>query len=292
MSLLPSAIISGLGVGLLYGLLGFSVVTLYKASATLSFAQPAIGMFTAFLSYLAYKRLGLSPLLAVGAGLVAAAALGWLLYAVAMRPNDSAGPANRAFRTLAIYSLLLAVADVAFSAGQPFAFPIPIPAGHLSVGSGVIPILSVVTLVVAGLMSGGLLVLFTRTRYGLLFRAVADDREVARLLGIRARRITALAWVMGAVIACVVALLTVPSSFVSTETLANYAVYALAGVFLGGLTSWIGTFLGGIIIGVISNVALVYLNQEAAVGLVFLVLLGVLTVRPRGILGSEAATRV
>jgi branched-chain amino acid transport system permease protein len=292
MSLLAPSVVSGVSVGLLYGLLGFSIVTLYKASATLSFAQPAVGMFTTFIAYFGFSKLGLPPVAAVGAGLGAAAVVGFLLYLVAMRPNDDAGASNRAFRTLAIYLLLLAVASTVFASGQPFEFPIPTPGGSISLGTGAIPLLDFVILGVTAVVCGVLLLFFTRTRYGLLFRAVADNREVARLLGIPARRITALVWAAGAVIACIVGLLTVPTAFVSTDTLSNYAIYALAGVFLGGLTTWTGTFLGGIIVGIISNVALVYSSQEVAVGAVFIVLLIVLTLRPQGILGQRAATRV
>ena len=286
------AIVSGISVGLLYGLLGFSIVTLYKASATLSFAQPAVGMFTTFLAYYCYSKLSLPAVAAAVLGLVVAAALGVVLYLVAMRPNDQAGTANRSFRTLALYSLLLAIATTWFANGQPFQFPIPTPKGSVSVGGSAIPLLSFVTLAVAVVLCSAILAFFRWTRYGLLFRAVADDREVARLLGIRARRITALVWVAGTVIACIVGLLTVPTAFVSTDTLSNYAIYALAGVFLGGLTAWTGAFVGGLIIGVVSNVALVYVSQEAALGIVFVILLAVLTVRPRGILGDEAVTRV
>lgn len=292
MSLLIPALVSGVSVGVLYGLLGFSIVTLYKASATLSFAQPTIGMFTVFIAYFWYARLGLPPLAAVGLGLVSAGVLGVLIYFVAMHHNDNAGPANRAFRTLAIYSLLLALATAEFSSGQPFEFPIPIPTGNVVMAGVSIPVLAFVTLAVAIVLCGLMLLFFTKTRYGLLFRAVADDREVAHLLGIPARRITALVWVAGTVIACIVGLLTVPTAFVSTNTLANYAVYALAGVFLGGLTAWTGTFIGGIILGIVSNVALVYLSNEIAIGVVFLILLAVLAVRPQGLLGTKTATRV
>jgi branched-chain amino acid transport system permease protein len=292
MSLFLPAVVSGISVGLLYGLLGFSIVTLYKASATLSFAQPAIGMFTTFIAYFMYSKWGVPATVAVILGLVAAGVLGAVMYLVAMRPNDTAGAANRSFRTLAMYSLLIAIATTWFASGQPFRFPIPTPSGSVTIGDSAIPKLSFVTLVVAVVLCAGILVFFRWTPYGLLFRAVADDREVARLLGIRARRITALVWIVGTVIACIVGLLTVPTAFVSTDTLSNYAIFALAGVFLGGLTAWTGAFVGGIVVGIVSNVAFVYLSQEAALGIVFLILLAVLTIRPQGILGDKAVTRV
>jgi branched-chain amino acid transport system permease protein len=209
-----------------------------------------------------------------------------------MRPNDGAGAANRSFRTLALYSLLLAIATTWFANGQPFRYPVPTPSGSVTVAGSVIPELSFVTLAVAVVLCCLVLVFFRWTSHGLLFRAVADDREVARLLGIRSRRITAMVWMAGTVIACIVGVLTVPTAFVSTDTLSNYAIYALAGVFLGGLTAWTGAFIGGLIVGIVGNIALVYVSNEAAVGIVFLILLAVLTVRPRGIVGSEAVTRV
>lgn len=291
-SLLLPAAVSGVSVGLLYGLLGFSIVTLYKASATLSFAQPVVGMFTTFLSYYCYAKLGLSAGWAVVLGMAVAAALGGVIYLVVMRPNDGAGAANRSFRTLALYSLLLAIATTWFANGQPFRYPVPTPSGSVTVAGSVIPELSFVTLAVALVLCCLVLVFFRWTSQGLLFRAVADDREVARLLGIRSRRITAMVWMAGTVIACIVGVLTVPTAFVSTDTLSNYAIYALAGVFLGGLTAWTGAFIGGLIVGIVGNIALVYVSNEAAVGIVFLILLAVLTVRPRGIVGSEAVTRV
>jgi branched-chain amino acid transport system permease protein len=292
MDLFLPAIISGVGVGLLYALLGFSVVTLFKASSTLSFAQPVIGMFTTFLAYFLYSKAGLPAWAAVILGLVVAGGFGLVLYLVAMRPNDAVGTANRSFRTLALYSLLLAVATTWFANGQPFRFPLPVPHGSVKVGNAVVPDMSLVTLALAGALCLLVLAFFRWTSYGLLVRAVADDREVARLLGVRARTLTAGVWVAGTVIACFVGLLTVPANFVSTDTLSNYAIYALAGVFLGGVTAWTGALVGGLLIGVIGNLCLVYLSEEAAVGVVFLILLGVLAVRPQGLLGSEAVTRV
>src|SRR3981081_4682621 len=147
MSLLVASAISGVAVGLLYGLLAFSIVFLYKTTGVANFAM---GNMATFATFVVFHLMG--PWAAV-AGLGAAALLGLAIYGLALRFNDDAGMLNLVMRTLAIYLFLFAVMNRFWAAGQPFAFPALLPEGSIEVSGITVAKSSIGILLIAGLLS-------------------------------------------------------------------------------------------------------------------------------------------
>lgn len=292
MTLFLSAVLSGLSIGLLYGLLGFSIVVLYRATGVVSFAQSSLAMFTTFVVFLLATRLGLPILAAVALGSLVALALGLVIYAVTVRPNDGAGTLNLILRTFAIYILLFEVANTFWGVGQPFKFPRIFPDRSLSFFGMVLPVHSLGVLAVVVVLAVAFWFFFMRTRRGLFLRAIADRPEVARLLGVRTRSMTALAWVLAVEVCLVVGVLTAPQTLLSTGMMDSFMLFAFAGALLGGLRSWIGCFVGGAIIGVVTNLTTVYASSEVAVVVAFLLLLAGLIFKPEGLFGKPVLERL
>jgi branched-chain amino acid transport system permease protein len=292
MTLFLAAVVSGISVGLLYGLLGFSIVVLYRATGVVSFAQSSIAMFTTFLVYLMTQRLGLSILPAILLGGVAALGLAVLIYAVVVRPNDDAGALNLILRTFALYVLLFEVANTFWSVGQPFKFPKIFPDRSLDLGGVVLPVHSLGVLAVVAVFAVGFRLLFMHTRLGLFLRAIADRPDIARMLGVGARPMTAVAWVLAVEVCLIVGLLTAPSTLLSTTMMDSFMLFAFAGALLGGLRSWIGAFVGGTVVGIVTNVATVYASSEIAVVVAFLLLLFGLMFKPEGFFGQPVQERL
>lgn len=292
MTLFLSAVLSGLSVGLLYGLLGFSIVVLYRATGVVSFAQSSIAMFTTFVVFLLAGRLELSILAAIALGSLVAALLGLLIYATTVRPNDGAGTLNLILRTFAIYILLFEIANTFWGVGQPFKFPKIFPDRSLAFGGMVLPLHALGVLAVVVLLALAFYLFFMRTRTGLFLRAIADRPDIARLLGVSTRQMTALAWVLAVEVCLIVGVLTAPSTLLSTSMMDSFMLFAFAGALLGGLRSWIGCFVGGALIGVVTNLATVYASSEIAVVVAFLLLLAGLIFKPDGLFGQPVHERL
>lgn len=290
MELLGPALVGGLTAGGLYSLLAFSVVVLYKATGVANFAVGVTGTLGAFATW-RFHQIVPTPL-AVALGLGVCAVLGALVYVVVIRPRPRAAGANVIVRTLALALMASAAIDYVWSVGQPFAFPQILPTGSLSLLSTDVPIATLVTLAVAAILLLGFRALFHHTDMGLQFRAVAADRDLARLLGVPYRRVSIAVWAVATVLAGIVAILSANRLMLSTAMLDNALLYAFAAAITFGLTSLSGAVVGGLVIGVVNGVVSTYTSSEAALFVIFALLLVFMFLRPHGVFGRSEATRV
>lgn len=291
MDLLLPALVGGVTAGAVYGLLAFSVVVLYKATGVANFAVAIIGTLGAFVMWrLVGSGVGMWP--AVIVAVVAIALVGALAFVLVIRPRPSAEPVNVIVRTLALTLVIKATVDHYWAVGQPFAFPQLLPSGSVVVFGTHVRWAMFATLVVAGTLLLLFAFMFQRTGLGLQLRAVATDRDIARLLGVRYQRVALLVWAVAAVLAFVVALLSGNRLMLSTTMLDGALLYSFAGAIMFGLTSLAGAVLGGLLIGVLSSVVATYSSSETALITVFCVLVVTMFVRPNGIFGTQEAQRV
>jgi branched-chain amino acid transport system permease protein len=286
MSLLVATAVSGVAVGLLYGLLAFSIVFLYKTTGVANFAM---GNMATFATFVVFHLLG--PWATV-VGVVAAALLGLAIYGLALRYNDGVGVLNLVMRTLAIYLFLFAVMNRFWAEGQPFAFPALLPEGSIELAGVAIAKSSIGILVIAGMLSLAFYLMFTRTSLGVQFMGVAERPEIARLLGVRTRLIAALAWSISGVIGLIVGVLVAPTALLSSEMMDHFLLFAFTAAIVGGLNSLFGALVGGIVVGCVSNITIVYAGQDASIFAVFVLLVAVLLVRPDGLFGTAVVHRL
>jgi len=291
-SLVGAAAVSGVAAGFVYGMLAFSIVLLFKASGIPNFTQGNIATFGTFIIYLLAVRAHVPLAAAMLLGFLGTAGLAVVIYLGAMLPRGEAGTLNLAIRTLAVNLLLFAVMNLFWGQGQPFAFPRFLPTASVSVGGVRLSLVSLVTVVVAVLLGAGFWLFYSRTRPGLLLRGIADRPEIARLLGADIRGLSGLAWLMAGLVAVVVGLLTVPSALLSTDMMDSFLLFAFTAALLGGITSLPGAFVGGVVVGVISNVVSVLRGQEFSIIAIFALLILTLLVRPNGLFGHEVAERL
>lgn len=131
----------------------------------------------------------------------------------------------------------------------------------------------------------GLYLLVYRTRVGLAMRAIEEDEETARMLGINADRVAALACALGFALAALAGAFVAPIYSLNPGMGLEVILMSFLIIIVGGLGSITGTVLAGILVGVLQSVGAVVFGAEAAYGLVFLVMIAVLVVRPAGLLG-------
>ncbi|GEL26767.1 branched-chain amino acid ABC transporter permease [Pseudonocardia sulfidoxydans NBRC 16205] len=293
MTLLLQIVVSGVVAGFTYGLVGLSASILFKTTGIFSFAQPMIATLLAFFAYFLIGEFKLSFWIALPLLLVIAAAVGAGVYYVAFRPGDGHGQFNLVVRTLGLFLLIEQFVAWRWSRGEPFAFPPLIGGPSVSLGAGImvarqtiaIAAITVVLLVVCYL-------LLTRTRTGLMLRCLAESGENSAVLGMPRRRLAATAWAASTVICVFVAVFNAPITNVYTAMFTPFVLFAFAGLLIGGLYSWSGALVGGVIVGIAVNVSAAYWKPEIGALIVFVLLLGVLVFRPAGIVGRTFAERL
>jgi len=138
---------------------------------------------------------------------------------------------------------------------------------------------------VAVVLVAGLYLLVYRTKVGLAMRAIEEDEETARMLGVNANRVAALSVALGFVLAAVAGAFVAPIYSLNPGMGLEPILMSFLIIIVGGLGSITGTVLAGLLVGVLQSVGAVLLGAEAAYGLVFAVMIAVLVVRPAGLLG-------
>jgi branched-chain amino acid transport system permease protein len=290
--LLAGALVGGVVAGLTYGLLAFAMGVPYKGTSIANFAQGQTGVLALFilLPYILHPKIAawLLALMVVVVG----GALGGASYLICERFNGYVSHLSLVIRTLGLYLLMSSIAAAVWAQGEPYPVPSIVPSGSVALADVRITYLSIATATIAVVLTGGLWFVFTRTRFGLIFRGIAADRSVARLLGVRVRRFDLTAWSLAGAISGLVGMLIAPSELLTTTMLDGFLLYAMASLIIGGLDSLPGAWVGGLIVGIVGNVAAVYLAPEISELVVYGLILAALLLRPQGLFGSSSVSRL
>ncbi len=283
-------IVSGLATGSIYALMALALVIIYNATRTLNFAQGEMLMVSAFLAWTAQRALGLplwgSIVVAVGG----AALLGFAVERVIIRRSPAATHWDVLIITLGLSLVLRALAGMIWSHDE-FPFPSLFSNRPIVVGPAR---LAPVSLGIIGASLGlmlALYLLFTRTRLGRAMRAVAQNPRAARLMGVSVERMSSAAWVLAAVVGALAGVLVAPVVFLSTK-MGLIVISGFTAAVLGGFGSMPGAVAGGMLLGVIENLAPLYLPSGIRYAVPFLLLIAILTVRPAGLFGRATARKV
>lgn len=292
-------LLEGTLVGLVYGLIAISFVVIYRASRIVNLAQGEVVVFGAFFLWsctFGLQSIGIEvPLfVSVMMTLVACVLFGLLLERLVFRPLIGQ-PAFAIFMaSVALLILLRGVAQLVWTA-ETRAFPVILPDGAFTIG----PFLISTRLLIGGIftivLSFALHYFFTRTRQGLRLAAVAEDHNTALSLGVSVRAATAIAWILGTIVATLGAVVLLSGRVVSLEV-AQIGFKALPVALLGGLESIRGAPLAGIIIGVSEALAMAYLdpltNGAASGVLPYAMMIAVILLQPQGLFGWKKIERL
>jgi branched-chain amino acid transport system permease protein len=284
MHLLLVELESGLALAAVYAVLSISLTFTYSVTGVVQLAQGDVMMCGAYAGYFVGTRVANLPLVLV-AGAIASAMVAAVLYQAAFRWLLNVGHLPPLVVGLAFSTAIEESLRILFFSGHPA----PYPALTASLGSNGTELVVIgVTIVVGVLFAVGLR--FTGVGRGL--RAVADNIEMARLLGVRANRMRFLSFVVGGAIAGVAGVLvSVIYQSISFDSGAALEFVALACVLLGGLGSVPGALIGSLVIGIGQALLSTYVSSSYANALVFGVVLIVIVFRPAGILGIERTVR-
>jgi branched-chain amino acid transport system permease protein len=287
---LVHVVVSGLATGSIYALMALSLVIIYNATRTLNFAQGEMLMVSTFLGWAAQRLFGLPLVLTLVVAVVAAGIMGWLVERAIIRRSIGATHWDVLIITLGLSLGLRAAAGLVWTHDE---FPFPSFFGTRPIALGPVR-LAPVSLGIIGAslaLMAGLYALFTWTKLGRAMRAVAQNQRAARLMGISVERVYSRAWMLAAMVGAVAGVLVAPVVFLSSK-MGLIVINGFTAAVIGGFGSMPGAVLGGMLLGVIENLAPLYLPSGIRYSVPFLVLIAILLVRPAGLLGRVEQRKV
>jgi len=285
---------NGVMIGLMYALIALGFVLIYKATDAINFAQGEFVMFAGFIAAGAADLAGapfwVSALLAIG-GMIA---LGFGLERVVLRPMIGRPVIAVVMATIGLANVLRGTATMAFGAGTRV-IDMPISDEPIDLGLVTVPPIQLLGAGVSLVFLAAFTWFFLRSRVGIAMRAVADSQQVAMAMGIDVRRYFALAWAMAGIVSALGGVVWGAMLSVDNQ-LALVGLKVFPVVILGGLDSVIGAVVGGLIVGVVENLAAGYLDPYVGGGTKdfapYLLMILVLMIRPEGIFGRRRIERV
>jgi branched-chain amino acid transport system permease protein len=285
---------NGIMIGLMYSLIALGFVLIYKATDAINFAQGEFVMFAGFIAAGAAEIAGapfwLTALIAIG-GMIG---LGFGLERVVLRPMIGRPVIAVVMATIGLAAVLRGTATMAFGAGTKV-IVLPVPDEPLDLGFVTLPPIQLLGAGVSLVFLAGFTWFFLRSRVGIAMRAVADSQQVSMAMGINVQRYFALAWAMAGVVSALGGVIWGAMLAVDNQ-LALVGLKVFPVVILGGLDSIAGAVIGGLIVGIVENLAAGYFDPYVGGGtkdfVPYLLMILVLMIRPEGIFGRRRIERV
>ena len=289
--LITSAIITGLGLGSMYGLLALGFHVTYAVSATVNFAQGSSMMLGAVFAYTFAVRMGWPLPVAIALGLGLCALYGMLVERLAVRPFVKRGSNAWLMATVALG--IVADNAVLFTFGkEPRGFNLPWATGSYQVfGLGVSPLQMLIP--AAGLALAAVLHFYSKhTRGGKAMLAVVQNPDAARLMGINVPVVIMAAYALSTAFAGAAGMLIAPLANVHSDMGTVFGLKAFAVAILGGITSAWGVMIAGLLFGVTEALITAGLGSTYTQILSFALVIVALAVKPNGLFGRAEVKKV
>ena len=289
-----SYLINGISLGSVYAIIALGYTMVYGIARMLNFAHGDIIMVGGFTVFTIVTTMGGSPVVGILASVVVCTVLGVTIERVAYRPLRDASPLAVLITAIGVSYLLHNVALLIFgSNARQFTSVITVPALKLAGGKLSISSVTIVTILSCIVIMAALMTFINKTKMGQAMLAVSEDRGAATLMGINVNRTISVTFAIGSALAAVAGVLlcsAYPS--LSPYTGSMPGIKAFVAAVFGGIGSIPGAFIGGILLGIIENLAKAYISSQLSDAIVFSVLIIVLLVRPTGILGKKMTEKV
>jgi branched-chain amino acid transport system permease protein len=287
---LVHVVVSGLATGSIYSLMALSLVIIYNATRTLNFAQGEMLMVTTFIAWSATRAFSLPLTLTFVVAVVSAVVLGFVVERVIIRRAIGATHWDVLIITVGLSLMLRAGAGLLWSHDE-FAFPSFFSNKPFALGGVRVAPVSLGVIGGSLALMLALYALFTHTRLGRAMRAVAQNQRAARLMGISVERVYSTSWVLAAVVGAVAGVLVAPVVFLSSK-MGLIVINGFTAAVIGGFGSMPGAVVGGMLLGVLENLAPLYLPSGIRYSVPFVVLVAILLIRPAGLLGTVERRKV
>lgn len=292
-------VFDGLSNGAIYALLALGLVVIFRGTGHLNFAQGEMGMFSTFIAWQVHDW-GLPFLLSCLVGVLFGFVLGAATEITLIRPIARRSPAGVFVVTIALFLGLNSLAANIWVTAQEKSFDSLFPDGpndFRRIFGAAWKDRSIGVLVVMLLLTAGLFALFRYTKLGLAMRAVANNPDSSRLVGIRNGRVLATSWGLAIALAAIGGILVAGNrGSVGQTMMFSVFIYATAAATFGGLDSLGGAVIGGLGIGLAESLLSGYqpewIGNEMRLAVALMLIFIVMLFKPTGLFGSARVERV
>jgi len=281
-----SQIINGIATGSVYGLFGLSIMFIYRSTRVINLAQGAMATATTILTFTLLKTM--PAWLAVLSGLSFAFFLGVFLETTIMKLLKERSELNSTVVMIGLFAIINSVDQWIFGTeAQPF--PSPISDEIIKWHDFAISNQSIWIMGCALVMSLLLYALFKFTSIGIAFQAMSEDEMATRLKGVRVGPLISIGWGISSIFGAIAAMLIAHTLFLSADLMSTPLLYGFVAAIVGGLQTSFGAIFGGIVIGIIENLAGTWapVGSSLKIVVVCLVMIVFLVIKPRGIFGRD-----
>jgi branched-chain amino acid transport system permease protein len=282
------ACMNGLLTGALYALIGMGLALIFGVMRIVNFAHGAFLMIGMYATYVLFDRFKINPYFGfLPAGLFLFA-FGFLVYRALIRPIRDRSDFMQILMTTGISLILVDSAQLAFGADY-HQTNLALVNKTLRFGSFGLNAASVLSFVIASVFIIGLQQFVVRSRTGQALRAIAQNREVAPLMGINVTRIQGISFALGVAFAGIAGGLLLPALYLFPSVGDDYTLKAFVIVVLGGMGSIEGAAMGGLALGMAESLTSLYIGNQWALAVDFMLFLLMLSLKPSGLFGRQRA---
>lgn len=285
--LLAQATLNGLMLGGVYSLMAVGLSLIFGVMRIINFAHGELMIWGMYLAYWLFTLGGLDPLLSLPLTTAAVFGLGYVIQRVLVNRILEAPEEMQVLLLLGVSLILTNGALILFGPDSRRA-PTAYALSTLWLGPVVLDVARLLAFALAMALTGGLVLFLRRTDLGRTLRAAADSRVGALLTGVDVERVYPIAFGIGAACAAAAGALTIPFLPFAPSGGLPLTLTSFIVVILGGMGSLPGAALGGLIVGVTESLGAVLLVSSLKQVVSFIIVIGILLLRPRGLLGGRA----
>jgi branched-chain amino acid transport system permease protein len=285
-------VLSGLATGAIYGLVAMAFAIAFYVTRVINFAQGQL-LMVAVMVTAALSRAGWPTGVAIVAGLVAAVVFGALIYLLAVRPVLAFDRFSFAWlvSTLGVATILEAAAALIWGPTSR-GFPTMLNSRPVHLLGAVISLQQVLA-IAAGVIAVAAFELFRRrTLFGKLGMAIAADPEMASAIGANTQVVAVAAFALAGLLAGVAGVLVGPITFANPYIGSTFGINGFVALMIGGIERPAGAMAGGLLLGVLSQLANTEINSQASDWFPFVIVVVVLLLRPSGLFSGARWPRL
>jgi branched-chain amino acid transport system permease protein len=280
--------VAGLTTGAVYALVALGLTLIYGVLHIINFAHGSLLMLAMYGVFFLHALFGIDPYLALPILVPVFFALGYALQRGVIMPASHGKDQNILLVTLGLAIVFDNLALYLWTSTTrtidlPYAFEV------IDLGFALVPISRAIAFFGALAVAGLLWLLIARTDLGRAIRAVAKERQGARLVGIDVEHIYAMSFGIGTACLAVAASLLMPTFYVTPQVGYAFVLIAFTTVVLGGMGSFEGALIGGLVLGVVEALGGLFLGESLGQIGIFVIFILVLLFRPTGLFGSRFA---
>ncbi len=287
LSIVVPSLLNGLTTGAVYALVALGLTLIYGVLHIINFAHGAALMLALYAVYLLKEKLGIDPYLALVAVVPGMFVLGYVLQRAVINRASHGKDENILLVTLGLAIVMENLALLLFKSDTR-TIETAYTLTTVAVGPAMIALPKLIAFAGALVVSALLLLLIKKTSLGQAIRAVSKEKQGARLMGIDVDHVYAMSFGIGLACLGAAACFLMPSYYVNPQVGSGFVLVAFTIVVLGGMGSFAGALVGGLVIGVVESLGGLYLGESLGQVGIFAIFIAVLLFRPQGLFGARA----